>query len=141
MSFPEAVRSVVTKYVGFSGRARRSEYWWFALLMNVLGWVFFSVMFFGVLTSLTEVGAPNHATALVTGGVSLVALVVADVSILALALPHMAVTVRRLHDTNRSGWFYLISFVPLIGSIMLLVVLTEDSTRGPNAYGPSPKYV
>jgi uncharacterized membrane protein YhaH (DUF805 family) len=141
MSFPQAVKSVLTKYVGFSGRARRSEYWWFALLMIILACVFFSVMFFSLMTTSAEAGVTTDATALATGGVSLVALVIADLLGLALTLPHLAVTVRRLHDTNRSGWFYLINFVPLIGGIMLLVVLSEDSTRGPNRYGPSPKYV
>ena len=137
MSFPQAVRSVLTKYVGFTGRARRSEYWWFALLVVV---VEVSMLFVLMITSAAAgltAGAAGHPT----GGVNLASLVVAELVFLALVLPHLAVSVRRLHDTNRSGWFYLINFVPLIGSIMLLVVLSEDSTRGPNRYGSSPKYV
>ena len=59
---------------------------------------------------------------------------------LGLFLPSLAVAVRRLHDTNRSGWFYyLISLIPLVGVIILIVFMCQDSARGPNRYGPSPK--
>jgi uncharacterized membrane protein YhaH (DUF805 family) len=134
MSLAQAVRSVLTEYVGFTGRARRAEYWWFALLVVI---VEMSMLFVLMITS----AAAGVTAGQPTGGVNLASLVVAELLFLALVPPHLAVSVRRLHDTNRSGWFYLINFVPLIGSIMLLVVLSEDSGRGPNRYGPSPKYV
>jgi uncharacterized membrane protein YhaH (DUF805 family) len=137
MSFLPAVKSVLTKYVGFTGRARRSEYWWFGLFVVIAE----MPMFFVLMVTSAASGATTDPTGLAMGGVNIVVLVVAELLLLALVLPHLAVTVRRLHDTNRSGWFYLINFVPLIGGIMLLVVLSEDSTRGPNRYGPSPKYV
>jgi uncharacterized membrane protein YhaH (DUF805 family) len=141
MSFTGAVTSVLTKYVGFSGRARRSEYWWFSLFSNIVALVVFGLaLVVDLMTASADAGATD-ATGLATGGALLVGLVVVDVLLLAMFLPHLAVMIRRLHDTNRSGWFYLITFVPIVGCIILLVVMCEDSTRGPNRYGPSPKYV
>jgi uncharacterized membrane protein YhaH (DUF805 family) len=54
-------------------------------------------------------------------------------------LPHLAVSVRRLHDVNRTGWWYLLGFVPLLGAIVLLVWFCTDGTRGPNRFGADPK--
>jgi uncharacterized membrane protein YhaH (DUF805 family) len=62
-----------------------------------------------------------------------------DLLALGLFLPGLAVAVRRLHDTNRSGWFYLIQLIPLVGSIILIVFMCQDSATGPNRYGPSLK--
>jgi uncharacterized membrane protein YhaH (DUF805 family) len=116
MSLPDAVRTCLTKYVDFSGRARRSEYWWFALSTFI---VYLVASFLG---------------RAVNAGV-----ILADLVALGLFLPSLAVAVRRLHDTNRSGWFYLISLIPLVGSIILIVFFCQDSARGPNRYGSSPK--
>jgi uncharacterized membrane protein YhaH (DUF805 family) len=116
MSLPDAVRTCLTKYVDFSGRARRSEYWWFALS------IFIVYLVASLLGRAVNAGA-----------------ILADLVGLGLFLPSLAVAVRRLHDTNRSGWFYLISLIPLVGGIILIVFLCQDSVRGPNRYGPSPK--
>jgi uncharacterized membrane protein YhaH (DUF805 family) len=116
MGFPDAVRSVLTQYATFTGRARRSEYWWFALA-NV---------------ALSLVAAIIDAAI----GFPLFQLVVA----LGLFVPSLAVGVRRLHDTGRSGWWLLIGLIPLVGAIVLLVFLVTDGERGPNRWGPSPKY-
>lgn len=115
MSFIDAVRAALSKYATFSGRSRRSEYWWFAL--------------FNLLVSL--VGAGVDAAL----GRPLIQFVVA----LALLLPNLAVLVRRLHDTNRSGWWVLIGLVPLVGSIVLIVFAAQDSQPGTNRFGDSPK--
>ena len=117
MSFPEAIQSGLTKYVDFSGRARRSECWWFGL---------FTFMF--------SVGA-----ALLDWAFNSLA-VVQVLVLLVLFVPSLAVTVRRLHDTDRSGWSYLISFIPFVGGILLLVFECEDSGQELNRYEPSPKY-
>lgn len=58
---------------------------------------------------------------------------------LAVFIPSLAVTVRRLHDTNHSGWMYFVSLIPLIGGIWLLILLCTDGTHGQNQYGPDPK--
>ncbi|WP_018217882.1 DUF805 domain-containing protein [Salinispora vitiensis] len=115
MSFVDAVRSALTKYVGFSGRARRAEYWWFTLFLIVIG----------------------VAAALLNGALDTIAVVV--VVNLALALPSLAVAVRRLHDTDRSGWMVLLALIPLVGTILLLVFLLKSGTSGPNRFGPDPK--
>jgi uncharacterized membrane protein YhaH (DUF805 family) len=116
LSLPQAVRAGLAKYFDFSSRARRSEFWWFEL--------FFFITYFG---------------AAVLDGVFNSGVVFLGLTFLGLYLPMLAVTVRRLHDTNRSGWFVLLQAIPLVG-LAVLVFVCEDSGRGPNGYGPSPKY-
>lgn len=134
MSFLDAVRSGLSQYVGFSGRARRSEFWWFALfnagvsLLVMIGTISVAML----ISALTGSATITAIT---------IALAVADLLLLAMFLPTLAMTIRRLHDTNRSGWFYLMAFIPFAGSIILLVFALDDSGAGPNRYGPSPKYI
>lgn len=120
MSFPQAVSSVLRQYVGFSGRARRSEYWW---------WILFTLLV-SIAVSLVEnvLGLASE-----TGGGPLSGLVA-----LALLLPNLAVSVRRLHDTGRSGWWILLGLIPLVGPIILIVWFVGDSAPD-NQYGPNPK--
>jgi uncharacterized membrane protein YhaH (DUF805 family) len=116
VSFVDAVRSVLTNYVNFSGRARRSEYWWYTLFAFVLGLV----------ASMIDQAI----------GAQVVSVVVA----LALFLPGLGVSIRRLHDTGRSGWWLLIGLVPIVGFVVLIVFYVMDSQPSTNAYGPSPKH-
>jgi uncharacterized membrane protein YhaH (DUF805 family) len=109
------------KYADFSGRARRKEYWMFTLLMIV---AYVVAMVVDGVVGIGGVGPYGLVTLLV---------------LLAFLLPSLAVTVRRLHDTNRSGWWFLIVFVPIVGGIVLLVFIVLEGTRGPNEYGPDPK--
>lgn len=110
---------VFKKYADFSGRARRQEYWMFFLI--------------------------NFLVCIVLGGVvpfilgQTLGTIVYLVYCLAIFIPSLAVGVRRLHDTNRSGWWTLISFVPLIGAIVLLVFFATEGTRGDNQFGADPK--
>lgn len=124
MSFTAAVRSVLSQYAQFGGRARRAEYWWFVL---------FSVLV-GVATSILDIalGTDFEGSVTSSGLFSLIAN-------LALLLPSLAVAVRRLHDIDRSGWWVLIALIPIIGVIVLLVFFVQDGTPGPNRFGPSPK--
>ncbi|MCW2648309.1 MAG: hypothetical protein JWP07_4418 [Pseudonocardiales bacterium] len=112
----QAVQSVLSQYVGFSGRARRSEYWWFFLFNLIIA----------------------IAVAIVDAAIG--STILGILVTLALLLPGIAVTIRRLHDTGRSGWWILIALVPLIGAIVLIVFACQDSQGGVNQYGPSPKY-
>ncbi|BCL17304.1 DUF805 domain-containing protein [Micromonospora sagamiensis] len=124
MSFTAAVRSVLSQYVGFGGRARRAEYWWFALFSLLVG----------LAASILDIALDTNIGESVTSGLfSLIANLV-------LLLPSLAVGVRRLHDTDRSGWWVLIGLIPLIGAIVLVVFFVQDGTPGPNRFGPSPKY-
>lgn len=116
MSFPDAVRTcLTTKYAAWQGRAGRAEYWWFTL--------FYLIAYLVV----AIIGAA-------IGFRWLVVLVV-----LALLLPGICVGIRRLHDTNRTGWWLLIDLIPIVGTIVLLVFFIQQGTPGPNNYGPPPQ--
>ena len=114
MSFADAVRDALSKYVTFTGRSSRSAYWWFYL--------------FGILVAI--------ATWILDVALNTNYIFNALAS-LALLLPNLAVSVRRLHDTTRSGWWLLIGFIPLIGWIVLIVFLVQGSAP-PNQYGSGP---
>jgi uncharacterized membrane protein YhaH (DUF805 family) len=111
------------KYAEFTGRSRRKEYWMFFLLVLVVA----------VVLSLVEgmVGLGG-----MIGGVYGP---LTTLFLLATLVPSIAVGIRRLHDTNRSGWWILIALVPFVGGIILLVFYVLEGTRGPNEYGPDPK--
>lgn len=123
--YMEALR----KYADFSGRARRKEYWFFALF-NVL--VAMVLMF--VAAGMSALIGREHNDL-----VGFVMFVPFSLFWLATLIPSLAVTVRRLHDTGRSGWWWLISFVPFVGGIILLVFTLLEGDPGPNLYGPDPK--
>ncbi|MEV6520858.1 DUF805 domain-containing protein [Longispora sp. NPDC051575] len=106
--------AVLKNYVGFSGRARRKEYWMFTLV-NVIVAVALAVV-----GALVETNIPYY------------------LYLAAILLPSLAVGVRRLHDTNRSGWWTLIALVPF-GSLVLFVFFVTAGDLGPNAYGEDPK--
>jgi uncharacterized membrane protein YhaH (DUF805 family) len=114
------------KYADFTGRARRAEYWWFVLINFV---VIFSLLVLTIILS----GSNDSLTGL--GGI------IYAVYALGVILPSLAVTVRRLHDTGKSGWMLLIGLIPFVGPIILLVFYFTDGEPGANQYGPSPKYV
>jgi uncharacterized membrane protein YhaH (DUF805 family) len=107
---------VLRNYTGFTGRARRTEFWMFALI-NFL-----------VSLGIGVVG-------LIFGG----RLVLHTLYALAVLLPSLAVSVRRLHDTNRTGWWLLIGLIPFLGVIVLVIFAIQDSQPGNNQYGPNPK--
>ena len=110
------------KYACFSGRARRQEYWLFALF-NIIAGIIIGVIA-GVLVSVTKVTAFAFLGTIYN---------------LAVLIPGFAVLFRRLHDTGRSGWWWLIAFIPIIGWIVLIVFCCLDSQPGENQYGPNPK--
>jgi uncharacterized membrane protein YhaH (DUF805 family) len=107
---------VLKNYVGFQGRARRKEYWMFVLFSAIISIV------------LSIIDAIANLSSVLSGIYSL-----------AVFLPSLAVSVRRLHDTGRSGWWILIGLIPLIGAIILLVFTCQDSQENDNKYGPNPK--
>jgi len=144
MSFGAAIRSVLGQYATFSGRARRSEYWWWVLAHTLVGLALYVValglLFLSPAMTDPAVTDPDGADLGVAGVAGLVVLGVFFLSGLAVLLPSIAVTVRRLHDTGRSGWWYLVSLVPF-GGIVLLVFEVMDSEPGDNRYGANPKGV
>jgi uncharacterized membrane protein YhaH (DUF805 family) len=112
---------VLRKYAVFAGRARRQEYWMFVLISTLLP------ILAMILAGALGMQMGNGATVLLA------------VYYVVTLLPSIAVWVRRLHDTGRSGWWVLASFVPLIGTIALLVFSLQDGEPGTNQYGPNPK--
>ncbi len=120
MSFNQAVRLCFQKYVTFSGRARRAEYWWFILFLLIGGTVasiLDSVLFGASVENVGILGALFN---------------------LATFLPSLAVAARRLHDTDRTALWLLIAFIPLIGWIVLLIFFIIPGTSGTNRFGPDP---
>ena len=112
MTFSDSVSTCLKKYFVFEGRASRSEYWWFQLIVspsylistiieNEIGYFFLGITLFTL-------------------------------------IPAISAGVRRLHDTNRSGFFLLISFIPFIGGLVLLFFLIPEGTKGKNRFGPDP---
>jgi uncharacterized membrane protein YhaH (DUF805 family) len=121
MSFTDAVSSVLRQYATFGGRARRAEYWWFVL--------------FTMLVSLVASIIDAVLGTTMQSGVG----VIGTVASLALLIPSLAVAVRRLHDTDRSGWWVLAFLIPIAGFVLWLVFMLSDSNPHPNRFGPSPK--
>lgn len=113
---------VLKKYAVFNGRARRKEYWYFALFNVIISIVLLVI----------DVVTGSFSAEIGMG-------VLGGIYGLAVLIPAIAVTVRRLHDTNHSGWWYFIILIPLIGVIILLVFLFRDSEPGENRYGTNPK--
>ena len=112
MTFGESVSTCIKKYFVFEGRASRSEYWWFQLIVSPS--YFISTVF-------------KNDIAYIFLGITLFTLI-----------PAISAGVRRLHDTNRSGFFLLISFIPFIGGLILLFFLIPEGTKGKNRFGPDP---
>lgn len=106
---------VLKKYAVFSGRARRKEYWMFTLISSL---IYLGLVILGLAMD-TEVPEIVFAVAIF--------------------LPSLAVSVRRLHDTGRSGWWVLIGLVPCVGSIIMIIFMATEGQRDANQYGPDPK--
>lgn len=112
------------QYADFSGRARRKEYWMFTLF-NII----FTIVTI-ILDNVLGTASPELSYGLFYG-----------LYVLAMFIPGLAVSVRRLHDVGKSGWMILITLIPLIGPIWLLVLILTDSNPGENKYGQNPKKV
>tara|TARA_B100001971_G_C18102402_1_gene489613 strand:+ start:433 stop:840 length:408 start_codon:yes stop_codon:yes gene_type:complete len=116
------LKVVRDNYANFEGRARRQEYWMF-VLFNLI-FIIAIALVSGVLAGLLD--APGFMFLYI-------------IYVLAVFIPSLAVAVRRLHDVGKSGWFYLISLIPLIGGIWLFVLFVTEGDKGANQYGPDPK--
>lgn len=116
-SLPQAIARLFRKYATFSGRASRSEYWWVALV-NILVFVVFG----GLSLALgTATGEPGPSGGVYMGPGAAVGIVIMSIWFVATFIPGIAVTVRRLHDANFSGWLILLNLVPWIGSLIVLI--------------------
>lgn len=109
---------VIRRYADFNGRANRPEFWWYQLINLII--------YVAILLVVTV--AVGYSTGRI----------VASLYSLAVLLPGLGVGIRRLHDTDRSGWWIVIGIIPVIGAIVLIVFTASAGTPGPNRYGPSP---
>jgi uncharacterized membrane protein YhaH (DUF805 family) len=117
MGFTQAIRSGFANYFNFRGRALRSEFWWWQLF-----------------TLLVAFGA-----GMVDGALNLHADVIADLWALAILLPGLAVSVRRLHDTDMSGWWLFALMIPFVGVVLLIAWFIGEGTLGHNRFGADPR--
>jgi uncharacterized membrane protein YhaH (DUF805 family) len=137
VGFGEAIKRGFAGWSTWSGRATRAEYWWWALFVFLLTLIpyigIFATMDWTTTTDSTSTGASVNATG--SGG-SVIFWILLVIVVLALLLPSLAVMVRRLHDTDRSGWWYWVNLIPCgIGAIWFLVLMLLPSTQGQNRYG------
>lgn len=113
MSFSDAIKTCFAKYADFSGRAKRSEFWWFVLFLFLVSFLLELLL-----------GSTGN---LISGIFSLATLI-----------PSLAVGARRLHDTNRTGWWQLIGIIPIVGWIILIVFMASEGDAADNQYGAAP---
>ena len=119
MKFTDAIKSGFNKYVVFEGRSRRSEFWF---------WYLFVYAVAALLVLFSSIDSSGFLFSTIYGLFGL-----------AIFLPSLAMQVRRLHDTDRSGWFILLALIPLVGAIILLVFYVQEGTPGDNRFGVNPK--
>jgi uncharacterized membrane protein YhaH (DUF805 family) len=120
MGFTDAIKTGFQKYIGFSGRAARSEYWYwvlFVILVQIVAWLIDMTLFGFNTTGVNPIGA---------------------LASLALFLPGLAVSIRRLHDIDRVGWWVLLALIPIVGAIVLIYWACLRGTVGANRFGPDP---
>lgn len=133
LSFTEAIRTCFQKYAEFRGRASRPEFWWFVLL--------YYIVILAPAVPLIALASESPRDQLgfdeSVGGVALFFVFLTGVAVLAFIIPYLAAGVRRLHDTGKSGWWWLLSLVPF-GWIVLLVFLVSEGDKGSNQYGVPP---
>ena len=159
VSFIQAFKNVMIKYAKFSGRSRRSEFWYFKLLLFILYFLIAITQAFNNSNYITKHIENNSTDSNVTKNLTLISnitdgkeeveknvpLNIFDIISLIIGIiffiPNLTVTVRRLHDVGRTGWYVLIPIIPIIGYLILLYFCLCDSEEQANQYGPSPKYV
>lgn len=132
--------AVLKKYAGFRGRARRREYWTFALVNAIIGIVLVVIGKLTKMPGIATFGIGMSRNGLGVFGIGVFSNpIVFQVYALATFLPFLAVEVRRLHDIGRPGWWWLFGLVPVLGWIVLVVFCATDGVAGDNRYGPDPK--
>ena len=124
------------KYADFTGRARRMEFWLFWLLLIGIE-IVFSILIGMVGGSMTALVDPSVGMAAMNGP-AMGLWAVYGLIMLGLLIPSLAVSIRRLHDTNRSGWWQLVSLVPVVGGLVMLVLYLLSGTPGANRFGEPP---
>ena len=137
LGFGAAIRSAFRNYATFRGRASRSAYWWFALVALLVELPFY-IWYMAALIGSTATADYANSSAPPSFPIGvLVPMMLLSLLGLALFLPSLGLAVRRLHDCNRSGWYYFMAFIPFVGSLILLIFYVQEGTPGPNQYSLS----
>ena len=118
------IKTITQNYANFSGRAQRAEYWYFTLFVNLA----MTVLTIGAVATSGPMGEPSPVFSILQA-----------ILVLGLIIPGLGVQIRRLHDIGKSGWFWLVNFVPCVGPFIVLIWAVQDSDPGDNQYGPNPK--
>lgn len=118
----ESIKTCISKLFDFNGRARRSEYWWYTTAVTL------AAIVVGLIIVTVDPNAFDNKT-------------VEYIFTLAVSLLCFSVSIRRIHDSGRSGWYILCGLLPLLGTFIILLLMVADSEKTENEYGPSPKYV
>lgn len=119
---------IKNNYANFSGRARRKEYWMFTLVNTIIITVLYAIFISSVDMYTGEVSSLGSIAGIIIGIYSL-----------AIIVPSLAVTIRRFHDQDKSGWMFLLAFIPAVGGLIVFVFMCLEGTKGDNRFGPDPK--
>lgn len=119
---------IKNNYANFSGRARRKEYWMFTLVNTIIITILYAIMFSSVDMNTGEMGGLGSIVGIILGIYSL-----------AIIVPSLAVTIRRFHDQDKSGWMFLLAFIPFVGGLIVFVFMCLEGTKGDNRFGADPK--
>ena len=155
VDFMTAMKNGFTNYINFSGRTRRSEFWWFLLPIDIISFILFLLLilystgaiknssyddYYRKSSSYYPYPSNYYSSNSDNSGAIAALSVIYSLITFGVTLPVLAATVRRLHDIGKNGYFIFVVLVPLYGGITLLVLLCRDSLSETNEYGPSPKY-
>lgn len=135
MSFMDWYKRVWQNYAQFSGRAQRAEYWWFTGI-NIIVIVILRLIAISLIMAGRQ---PMTGTVTTSTTLGLLVSFILLVFALAILIPSIAVTVRRLHDIGKSGWWYLLMLIPFIGALIIFIMTLLDSEPSENEYGANPK--
>ena len=119
---------IKNNYANFSGRARRKEYWMFTLVNTIIIAVLYAILISSVDMNTGEMSSLGSIAGIIIGIYSL-----------AIIVPSLAVTIRRFHDQDKSGWMFLLAFIPAVGGLIIFVFMCLEGTKGDNRFGPDPK--
>ena len=119
---------IKNNYANFSGRARRKEYWMFTLVNIIIIAVLYAILISSVDMNTGEMSSLGSIAGIIIGIYSL-----------AIIVPSLAVTIRRFHDQDKSGWMFLLAFIPAVGGLIVFVFMCLEGTKGDNRFGPDPK--
>ena len=138
MSFGQAIKHVFGNYATFQGRAGRAEFWWFYLFMVIVNLVLSIPYSIGFATSPKIETSPGVFELQGLNALAIIGLVILTIWGLVTIVPIISLSVRRLHDGDRSGWWWWLNFLCCIGPIVLLIFYILPGTPGPNRFGEGP---